>query len=287
MRTANLLTLFVLLTGAAYAQHPAAKAKQPAPKQAPVIQTTPAVTQLPSDEFFEHFVMKHTDDPTPEGYGLSPDKLIPIGAYEEDLSNQTKINQQMGRFLKTIVWADGSPLIYVDHASSLVDGVNVDRIRLTKLGSKDTLTLYADEYKTGTIFLPKGFKFYTKAQLAAEIAPALAQVRQYLGTPDRYTNAKSKSDSFLLLGFIQSNIGLEYMMDNDYLATILNDVGVDLDFKAYLVRSYMFHKFENMATNQPNASLKSFNQMVDDYKAVIKTNDIMLKGQLAGYMVKK
>jgi hypothetical protein len=286
MKTAKLFIPLVLLAVTATAQqHPANKAKAPATAAkttAPV-----AASQLPTDGFYEHFVLKHAETPTPDGYGFSPEKPIPVGAYEEDLSDEKKINAQLNRFVKTYLWADGTPVIFLGRQSQMINNVNYDLFRITKTGTKDTLTLYADMYKAAPVGLPKGFRFYTKAELAAEVAPAIAMIKAYDATPDKYADAKAKASSFQILGFLQQNIGLDYLMDNDYLAPILNDVGIDLDLKAFLIRSYISHKFEYEATGVANAQVKAFNTLVDDYQVAIKTHDIFAKGNLPTTLVKK
>jgi hypothetical protein len=283
MKTAKLLIPLLLLAVTVKAQHPAAKAKQGAATAKPAVITG----QLPTDEFYEHFVLKHANTPTPEGYGLSVDNTIPVGAYVEDLADQKKIGAQINRFLKTYLWADGSRIVFVDRKSEMINSVNVDKFRITKAGGKDTLTLFVDEYKTAPVHLIKGFRFYTKEELAAQLAPVLTDLRTFNAIPDKYGDAKAKTMSLQLLGFLQSNVGLDYLLDNDYLAPVLNDVGVDLDLKAFIVRSYIFHKFEYEATGQATPQVKAYNAMVDDYQAAIKAHEIFSKGNLATYLVKK
>jgi hypothetical protein len=241
----------------------------------------------PTDELFEHYVLKHAEGSAPANYGMKPDMLIPVGAYVEDMTNQTKINAQLNRFLKTYLWEDGSPLIYVSRKSKMMDGVNVDMFLITKTGGKDTVMLYTDLYKTAPVYAPKGFKFYSKEQLGAEFIPVLADMKAYHAMPDKYADPKAVAASFQLLSFMQSYVGLDYLLDKDYVGQLLNDVGVDFDLKAFLVRSFIFHRLEYEVTGQPNAKAKAFNAMVDDYQVAIKAHDIMQKGGLATYMVKK
>lgn len=283
MKTAKLLILFVLLAGVVKAQQPVTK--NPAPPVAATTNNPPAGAL--ADELFEHYVLKHADGPAPEGYGMKPDLLIPVGSYEEDMSNQSKINAQLNRFMKTYLWADGSTLVYVDRKSSMINNINVDMFRVTKPGGKDTVTLYTDQYKTGPVYLPKGFVFLTKEQLAAEFAPILTEIKAYHAMPDKYANPAAVAASFQILGFMQSYVGLDYLMDKDYVGQLLNDIGVDSDLRAFLVRSFIFHRLEYEVTGQPNPKVKAYNAMVDDYQATIKAHDIMLKGTLATYMVKK
>ncbi len=282
----------VLLAVAVSAQtKPAPKAKQPAakvPATAAATKPLPPVTGNPSNEFYEYMILKHTDTPAPEGYGLKPDMLIPVGAYAEDLSDQKKINAQLGRFYKALLWADGSQITWISRSSSMINSVNVDQFKVTKAGTKDTITLYVDQYKSDPILLPKGFKFYTREQMLADLTPIVQQIRQYNTTPDRFGSAAAKTTSFKLLGDMQAIVGLDYLLDKDNLAPLLNDVGVDLDLKAFLVRSYIFHKFDYEITGQANPLVNAFNAMVDDYQATIKAhNEIFAKGNLAIYMVKK
>lgn len=286
MNTAKLIIPLMLLAIAAKAQtHPAGKAKAPAAK---TTASAPAVINgLPTDEFYELYVLKHATGTTPDGYGFTADKPIPVGAYEEDLSDEKKINKMLNRFIKTYLWADGSQISFLSRKREMINNFNVDIFRITKAGTKDTLSLYTDMYKTGAVGLPKGFRFYTKEELAAELAPAIVQVRAFEAMPDKYSDAKAKAASLQVLGFVQQYVGLDYLMDNDYLAPILNDVGIDLDLKAYLVRSYLFHKFQYAATGVADAKVKAFNVMVDDYQQVIKTHDIFSKGNLATTMIKK
>jgi hypothetical protein len=288
MKTAKLLIPLMLLAIVTKAQqHPATK--KPAVKtQAPTsTAAAPAITGLPTDEFYEHFVLKHADTPTPEGYGLSVDNMIPVGIYVEDLADPKKVSAQLNRFLKTYLWADGSEIIFIDHKSAMINGVNADKFRVTKTGTKDTLTLYADEYKTAPVAAPKGFRFFTKAELAAQLVGPLTKIREFNATPDKYADAKAKTTSLQILSFLQSEVGLDYLMDNDNLAQVLNDVGVDLDLKAFLVRSYIFHKFDYEATGQTTPLIKAYNAMVDDYQTAIKAHEIFSKGNLATYLVKK
>lgn len=243
--------------------------------------------QLPTTELFEHYVLKTDPTPAPAGYGLTAAMPIPVGAYVEDLADEKKINHQLSRFFKTLQWADGSPMVYVSRSSGMINNINIDQFRVTKVGSKDTVTLFTDLYKSEPIHAPQGFKFYTKEQMAAELAPVLTQIKTYNAIPDKYADTTAKKETFIILGFLQSQVGIDFLMDKDYLDPIINDMGVDTDFKAYLIRSYLFHKFEAEATGQADVKIKAYNAMVDDYQDVISKHDIFSKGSLATLMVKK
>ena len=278
--------MLLLATLASAQQKPKPKAAKPvAATPAPVIISN--ATGLPTDEFFERFVLKHSDQPATEGYGLGPDKMIPVGVYVEDLSDEKKITAQLNRFLKTYLWEDGKPIIFLSRVHKMMNGVNVDMFGVTKEGGKDTVTLYTDMYKTEPVSVPKGFRFFTKEELAGQLAPALTIIKQYDATPDKYGNEKAKTASLQILSFLQNNVGLDYLMDNDQIGPLLNDASVDLDLKAFLVRSYIFHKFQYSATGETDIKQKAYNTMVADYQAAIKTHDIFSKGDLATYMVKK
>ena len=290
MKTSKLFLLFALSISVATAQTgPAAKAKQaPAATPtapAPVASTT--ATGTPSDEFFEHFVLKHSDAPAPKGYGFSADAPILVGAYEADLANQQKVMHEVNRFLKTYLWADGTQIIFIDRKRVMINNNNVDKFRITKEGSKDTLTLYTDMYKSGPVAVPAGFIFYSKEKFAADLAPICEQIKKFDAVPDKYGDEGAKAAGFQLLGFMQTNVGIDYLMDQDMLAPLLNDVGLDLDLKAFLIRSYVFHKFLYEVTGEPDVKVKAFNFMVDDYQIAIKAHDIFAKGHLAETMVKK
>lgn len=288
MKTVKLLIPTMLLALAAGAQtKPAAKAKQPAATSAaPATKPAAPVTGTPSDEIYEYVILKHSDTPAPDGYGLKPSMLIPVGAFVGNIGDEKKINQQLNRFLKALLWADGSPITWISRSSSMIDGVNVDQFKVTKAGTKDTVSLYVDEYKAEPMLLPKGFKFYTKQQMLADFTPILQEIHQYNALPDKYSEA-GKANGFKLLGYIQSTIGLDYLMDKDMLDPLINEVSIDVDFKAFLIRSYLFHKFDYEMTGVANPRVAAYNAVVDDYQAVIKSHNILLKGNLANYMVKK
>jgi hypothetical protein len=283
MKTFKLIIPFLLFVVVAGAQQkPAAKTDKAAATIAPI-----KLTGTPTDEFYEHFVLKHSDDPAPEGYGFSPQLPITVGAYETNLTDQKNIALQVNRFLKSYLWADGSRITFIDRKSVMINSVNYDKMRITKTGTKDTLTLYTDMYKSGPISLPKGMIFYSKEKLFEELSPLAVQVVKYDAVPDKYADASAKQASFQLIGLLQNDIGLDYLMDQDYLAPLINDVGQDTDLKAFLIRSYVVHKFLYELTGQPNPKTKAYNIMVDDYQTVIKTHEILSKGHLADLMVKK
>ncbi len=268
MKTIKLLIIFALFTAIAIAQQAA-----PAP--------------LPTDEFYEHFVLPHTNAAAPEGYGLTPKAPIQVGIYEATLSDQDVINRQLGRFLKTYLWADGAPVIYLNRKTTMIDAVNYTLFRVTKAGGKDTLTIYTDMYKSGPVYAPKGFKFYTKENLAADIGPIIQDIKKYNAIADKYTDTTAKKLSFQMINYLQQNIGLDYLIDKDNLAVVLNDTGIDLDLRAYLIRAYMFHKVEYEGTGHAEPLKEAFNSMVDDYTEVIKRHEIFAKGSLPTTMVKK
>lgn len=289
MKTAKLLIPMLMLAAMAAAQtKPAAKGKQPAAKTAaPPAQTAAPITGTPTDDIYEYMILKHTDEPAPEGYGLKPTMLIPVGAYVGNIGDEKKIQQQLNRFLKSLLWDDGSAVTWLSRNTSMIDGVNVEQFKVTKTGTKDTITLYVDEYKSEPIKLPKGFKFYGKQQLLADFAPVLDEIYKYNATPDKFGDATAKANSFKILGYLQSDIGLDYLLDKDMLEPMINEVSIDVDFKAFLIRSYLFYKFEYELTGKADPKIAAFNSVVDDYQTAIKTHDVLLKGNLASYMVKK
>ena len=268
MRTVKILILFVLLTGVIKAQQPAAK-------------------QLPTDEFYDRLVLPHTNAPAPEGYGLTPQSPILVGIYETTLSDQDIIKKQLTRFLKSYLWADGTPVIFLTRKTIMLNNVNYTLFQVTKANSKDTITLYTDMYKSGRLYTPKGFKLYSKENLAAEVSPVLQDLKTYNVIADKYADTTAKKLSFQLINYLQGDIGLTYLMDTVNLNPVLNDTGIDLDLRAYLVRSYIFHKFEYEATGHADPLKDAFNGMVDDYLDVIKRHEIFAKGSLATTMVKK
>lgn len=277
MRTEKLLICLLLLAFTARAQqNTATNAAQPATGQ-----------PLPTTEFYEHFVLTPDPTPAPAGYGLTPGQPITIGAYEASLTDQKKINFEMGRFYKTFLWDDGAPIIFISRETAMVDNVNIEKFRVTKEGGKDTVTLYADLYKSGPVHAPKGFKFFTREQLAAAVAPLLTQLKAFNAVADKYGDAENKKTGFQILGYLQNNVGIDYLMDNDYLAPVFSDMGLDLDLRAYLIRSYMFHKFEYEATGHADPKKDAFNAVVDDYKDVIAKHEFSMQGSLATTMVKK
>lgn len=249
--------------------------------------TTIVKAQVPTTEFFEHFTLKTDASAAPAGYGLTPQKPIPVGAYVEDLTDQKKITAQLNRFFKTLLWADGAPLRLLSRSSSMVDGVNIDKFVVTKPAGKDTVTLYTDLYNAAPIQAPQGFKFYTREQMAAELAPILTQLKAYNAMPDKLGDEKAKQASMQLLGYLQADIGIDYLLDKDEVGALLDDTGIDMDFKAFLIRSYLFHKFEYDATGQADVKTKAFNAVVDDYQQAIARHDVFAKGSLATLMVKK
>lgn len=267
---------------------PAVKTKQPAAKTAAPASTAPVapVAGIPSDEIYEYMILKHADTPAPEGYGLKPTMLIPVGAFVGNIGDEKKINQQINRFLKALLWADGSAITWLSRGSSMIDGVNVDQFKVTKEGTKDTVTLYVDEYKAERMLLPKGFKFYSKQQMLADFTPILEEIHKYDALADKYNDA-GKANGFKLLGYVQSTVGLDYLLDKDMLESLINEVSIDMDFKAFLIRSYLFHKFDYEMSGLANPKIAAFNAVVDDYQNVIKSHNILLKGNLANYMVKK
>ncbi len=115
----------------------------------------------------------------------------------------------------------------------------------------------------------------------------LFQIKKYDAIADKYGDDNAKQVSFQLLGFLQSNVGVDFLLDQDMVAPVMNDLGLDLDLKAFLIRSYMFHKFLYELTGQSDSKIKAFNFMVDDYQTAIKGHDILMKGKLSTTLVKK
>ena len=108
-----------------------------------------------------------------------------------------------------------------------------------------------------------------------------------MAAPDRYADDKAKTPSVQLLAFLQTNVGLDYLLDKDYVGALMDNYGIDADLKAYLVRSYIFHKFEYALTGQDNIKNKAYNAMVDDYQDVTKKHPDLITGDMSAIMVKK
>lgn len=279
MKTTKLLILLVCWACAVKAQvTPAATAQ---------ITAAATPTTLPTTEFYERFVLKTDPTPAPAGYGLTPEHPILVGAYEPDLTDQQAINFKLNRFYKTYMWADSSQVLFLSRKTMMFNNMNIEVFRVTKAGTKDTISLYTDLYKSGPIYVPKGFISFTREQLAQAFAPLLAQVKTYNAAPDKFGDDETKKMGFQILGYLQTSVGISYLMDNDYLDPILTDTSLDLDLRAYLVRCYMFHKFEYEVTGNEDAKKLAFNATVDDYKDVIAKHSFAMQGNLATTMVKK
>ncbi|GAB3932605.1 hypothetical protein [Mucilaginibacter myungsuensis] len=288
MKKLRLLIPLMLLAITASAQtKPASKAKQTATEP----QKQPAATQAEptkldvagpiSDELFHHFVLPHAAGDAPAGYGTTPAHPILIGAYEADMSDQKKIAAQIECFLKTYLYEDGTVPVFTQRKTVMIDAVNYDLFKVTKPGTTDTLTLYADMYKTGPVYAPKGFKFYAKEQLVGELAPIVQMIRGYNATADKYGDAAAKVLSFKIVNQLSSNVGIDYLLDKSYIGALFNDTGVDLDLKAFLIRSFMGYSFQYQVEGQPNPKAKAFNSMLDDYEAAIKKHpNIFARGVL-------
>lgn len=245
-----------------------------------------AKAQLPSTELYEHFILTINADKAPAGYGLSADKPITVGAYE-DLTSETKQNQLFMRFYNSYQWPDGSMVKYIDRKTKMVNNANVELFRTVKPGTQDTITLYVDLYKSGPVYVPEGFKAFTKELLAEQFAPTLQQIKTYDATADKFGDATAKLTSIQLLAYLQTNVGLDYLMDKDQIGNLMENYGMDTDLKAYLMRSYIFHKFEFEVTGQDNAKVKAFNAMVDDYLDATKKHADLITGDMSAIMVKK
>ena len=279
MKTTRLLILLIFWVCAVKAQKaPAAATQQPA---------AASLTALPTTEFYEHFVLKADPAPAPAGYGLTPEHPILVGAYEADLTNQEIINFQLGRFYKTYMWADSAQVMFLSRKTIMFNNMNIEVFRVTEAGTKDTISLYTDLYKSGPVHAPKGFIFFNRAALALAFAPLLAQVKAYNAAPDKFGDAETQKTGFQILGYLQTSVGIGYLMDNDYLGPILTDTSLDLDLRAFLIRCYMFHKFEYAVTGNEDAKKQAFNATVDDYKDVITKHNFTMQGNLAATMVKK
>jgi len=277
MKTTRLLILLVFWACAVKAQKtPAAKTPGPA-----------TATPLPTTEFYEHFVLNTDPSPAPAGYGLTPEQPILVGAYEADLTDQQAINAKLGRFYRTFMWADSAQVKFLSRKTMMFNSMNIEVFQVTEEGSKDTVTLYTDLYKSGPVHAPKGFIFFSRGQLASTFTPLLAQLKKYDAAADKFGDEESKKTGFMLVGYLQSSVGLDYLMDKDYLEPVLDDSSLDLDLRAYLIRCYMFHKFEYAVTGNEDAKRQAFNAMVDDYKDVITKHSFLLQGNLATTMVKK
>jgi len=245
-----------------------------------------AKAQLPANDFYERYVLPVSSQKAPAGYGLSAASPITIGAYA-DLTDQAKVNSLLNRFFNTFWWNDTAKVAYIDHTTKMINSVNYEIFRAVKPGTKDTISIYTDLYKTGPIYLPDGMTAYSKERLAAQFAPALQQLKSYEAAADKYADTAAKNTSFMLISFLQSNVGLDYLMDQDLIDPIMSNYGLDMDFKACLVRSYIFHKFEYIMTGQDNAKVKAFNAMVDDYIDITKKHAELATKDVTALMVKK
>lgn len=254
---------------------------------APLLLITLAVkAQLPATEFLEHFVLPVKADKAPAGYGFSAAQPILVGAYE-DMTNQDKVARAFTRFSNTYWWPDGSPVRYISRKTVMIDAVNYELFRTVKPGTTDTLTLYADLYKSGPVSIPEGFKTYTKEQLAAQFAPAMEQLKAYNAIADKYADTAAQHRSLMLVANLSSTVGIDFLIDQDYIGKLVDNYGIDPDVKTYLIRSYVFHKFECEVTGQDNPKDKAFNAMVDDYMDLTKRHQGLTLGNLAEFMVKK
>lgn len=245
-----------------------------------------AKAQLPSTEFLERYVLTVNAGKAPAGYGLSTANPITVGAYV-DMTDQTKVNAQFNRFFNTFWWADGSKVVYLDHVTKMINSVNYEIFRTVKPGTKDTISIYTDLYKDGPVFVPEGMTSYSKERLAAQFAETLKQLKSYEGMADKYADTAAKNSSFRLVSALQNSVGLDYLMDQDQIEPIMTNYGLDMDFKAVLMRSYIFHKFECIITGQDNAKVKAFNGMVDDYMDITKKHTELATKDVTALMVKK
>lgn len=278
MRTERILICLLFLTFAA-------KAQQSTPAAAKAPQAN-AVQALPTIGFYQLFVLPHSDTPAPAGYGLTPEQPIPVGAYVESMTDQQKIGAVFIRFFKTFLWDDGTPVVFVSRKTEMINNKNIEKFGVTKQGGKDTIVLYADLYKSAPVFAPKGFKFFTRENLAVTAGPILSEITAFDAFPDKY-NDEGQKESFQLLNYLQSNINIAYLMDKTMMSSLMNDTGIDLDLRAFLIRMFIIHKFEYEATGHANSSKDAFNAIVDDYKGVIAKHTIAMQGDLANNMVKK
>lgn len=64
------------------------------------------------------------------------------------------------------------------------------------------------------------------------------------------------------------------------LQPLLNDAGIDLDFRAYLVRAYMFHKMDFAAVDAPKTKEKSLNAMIADFNRIYKLHPTLKAGNM-------
>lgn len=279
MKTAKLLILLVFWACAVKAQN---KPAAPTPGK-----PAATITALPTTDFYEHFVLKTDPSPAPAGYGLTPEQPILVGAYEADLTDEQAINIKLDRFYKTFMWADSAQVKFLSRKTIMLNSMNIEVFKATEVGTKDTIALYTDLYKSGPVHAPKGFIFLSREQLAQTFASLLALVKTYNTAPDKFGDTETKNTGFTILGYLQSSVGISYLMDNDYLEPVLTDTSLDLDLRAYLIRNYMFHKFEYEVTGNEDAKKQAFNAMVDDYKDVITRHKFLLQGNLANTMVKK
>lgn len=278
MRTERILICLLFLTFAAKAQQTPAKATN-APQ-------ANAELPLPTVGFYQLFVLPHSDTPAPAGYGLTSGQPIPVGAYSESMTDQQKIGAVLVRFFKTFLWDDGTPVVFVSRKTEMINNKNIEKFGVKKEGGKDTIILYADLYKSAPVQAPAGFKFFTRENLAASAAPILAEIKAFEAFPDKY-NDDGQKESFQLLNYVQSNINMGYLMDKAAIGPLVNDTGIDLDLRAFLIRMFIIHKFEYEAGGHADSSKDAFNAVVDDYKGVIAKHNIAMQGDLASTMVKK
>lgn len=235
--------------------------------------------QLPSTSLYEHFVLSINPNKPDSAYGRMPERPILLGG-NKYLANPEEGRKLMTRFGRTYTWPDGSPVEFSKPTTVFLSGTNVDKYVLHKAGSHDSLVIYVDMFNEGLVGVPDGLSLYSKAQLGKDLKPVIDTINTLFTAKDPYKDAAIQQKSFMLVSFLQNSVGLNYLMDQNQIGALIADNTADGDLKAYLIRSYIFHKFVFDATGQENAGNKAFNAVAAEYVNVLKLHPDLKKGQL-------
>jgi len=241
--------------------------------------TTIVKAQLPSTSLYERFVLNINPEKPDSAYGRIPERPIMVGG-NKYLANPEEGRKLMTRFARTYTWPDGSPLEFSKPTTVFLSGTNVDKYVLRKAGSTDSLTIYVDMFNEGLVGVPDGLSLYSKAQLAKDLKPVVDTINTLFAAKDGFKDAEIQRKSFMLISFLQTSVGLDYLMDKDQLGALLADNTADGDLKAYLIRSYVFHRFVFDVEGQANPATKAYNAVVAEYANVVKLHPDVKKGQL-------
>jgi hypothetical protein len=237
--------------------------------------------QQPADSLYKYVILNiNSSDKAPAQYGLSAENPITVGAFKFFLSNREKMLITMNRFYKTFTWPDGSLVNFSSRYSINVKNIPIDVYSIVEPGKKDTIKLYANMYDDSPIFVPSGLRQFTKAQFAAELKSVLEGISQVFSAKDWYGEGPSKESTAKSLLYIQKNIGLEYFLDKDYIDPVMKDQVADQNLRGFLFRSYIFHKFYNLAVNGTSPIVNAYNSMLDDLNSTLKLHPELKTGSL-------